>query len=355
MRVFLLTDTHFGIKKNSEVFLEYQAKCFRDVILPKIKEYNPDKIIHLGDVFDERKSINVNTLNFVYENIFDHLKEYRLDIIVGNHDCAFKNTNSINSPSLLLENYDNVRVYSEVEEVDGILYIPWINSSNEKSTKEKIKNSECNIALGHLELNGYVMHSGVLCECGHNPDILHKFDLVLSGHFHTKNAKNNVFYLGSPWDIMFTDMSVVKSFHTLNTDTLELDAFENPNKIFTRLFYNDYERNSFEEVFPDEATIQAVQNTFLRVFVTNKSNPVWYEKFRELIYECGAASVIFEEEDISTPPIKTNSSSDISLKQDTLSIIKTAINDYEQLFPNEDKKKKAESILTETYLKALQL
>jgi DNA repair exonuclease SbcCD nuclease subunit len=358
MRTLLLTDTHFGAKKNSEIFLEYFAKCFQETILPKIREYNPDKIIHLGDVFDERKSINVNTLSFVYKNIFDHLRDYPLDIIVGNHDCAFRNTNDVNSPSLLLEDYDNIRVFSETTEVDGILYIPWINSSNEKESKERIWTSECNLAMGHLELNGYVMHSGVLCESGHNPDILHKFDMVLSGHFHTKNSKDNIHYLGSPWDILFNDMSLVKCFHTLDTETLELDSFENPHKIYTRIFYNDFEREKFEDVYPNEETLQSIQNTFLRVFVTNKNNPVWYDRFRDMIYEAGAASVLFDELDDTTgEELKKMTSAQIEkyIKQDTLSIIRNSVSEYEQLFPDKEKQKKAENILTDMYMRALQL
>ena len=35
--------------------------------------------------------------------VFEPLKKYKVHMIVGNHDCYYKNTNDVNSPALLLE------------------------------------------------------------------------------------------------------------------------------------------------------------------------------------------------------------------------------------------------------------
>jgi hypothetical protein len=77
-----------------------------------------------------------------------------------------------------------------------------------------------------------------------------------------------------------------------------------------------------------------------------------------MIYEAGAASVLFDELDDTTgEELKKMTSAQIEkyIKQDTLSIIRNSVSEYEQLFPDKEKQKKAENILTDMYMRALQL
>ena len=62
-------------------------------------------------------------------------------MIIGNHDCYYKNTNDTNSPQLLLQSYSNIKTYQEVTEVKidnlKVLFIPWINAENYQDTVER--------------------------------------------------------------------------------------------------------------------------------------------------------------------------------------------------------------------------
>ena len=97
----------------------------------------------MGDAFDSRKSIDYQSLEWAKEVVFDRLKTRNVYMIVGNHDCYYKNTNNLNSPTLLLQSYENVKIYSEVSEViiDNlkVLFIPWINAENFESSINSIK------------------------------------------------------------------------------------------------------------------------------------------------------------------------------------------------------------------------
>ena len=112
-----------------------------------------------------------------------------LDIICGNHDTYYKNTNDVNAFNEILRGYDNINAYTSAAEVDlyGVkaLYIPWIVKDTFESTVEMIKQSNATIALGHLEIAGFTMHAGhVMGQDGLNPSLFDKFDMTCSGHFH---------------------------------------------------------------------------------------------------------------------------------------------------------------------------
>ena len=104
------------------------------------------------------------------DNYYDRLGIMGVQVhtIVGNHTAYYKNTNEVNAVDLLLREYHNVTVYSEATEVEldklNVLLIPWINKENEETTFKLIKGSDCKVAMGHLELNGFraieEMHHG---------------------------------------------------------------------------------------------------------------------------------------------------------------------------------------------------
>ena len=75
-------------------------------------------------------------------------------MIVGNHDCYYKNTNNVNSPELLLQTYNNIKTYNKVTEVfldkTKVLFIPWINAENFEDTVKVVKTTDSICAMGHL-------------------------------------------------------------------------------------------------------------------------------------------------------------------------------------------------------------
>ena len=81
-------------------------------------------------------------------------------MIVGNHTAYYKNTNKVNTPSLLLDSFDNITIYDEVTdvEIDGgkFTLLPWINQDNEDKVKAHLNNTDSDIVCGHLELNEYI-------------------------------------------------------------------------------------------------------------------------------------------------------------------------------------------------------
>ena len=108
MKVAIITDTHYGARKGSKYLHDHFKKFYDDIFFPTLEAEKINTVIHMGDAFDSRKSIDYQSLEWSKRVVFDRLKNYDVHMIVGNHDCYYKNTNNVNSPELLLQNYNNI-------------------------------------------------------------------------------------------------------------------------------------------------------------------------------------------------------------------------------------------------------
>ena len=63
-KIWLIADTHFGYKSDNEEWLNDYIGYFEDVVIPIMKKYvkKNDILVHLGDVFDNRAIIGLNTI-----------------------------------------------------------------------------------------------------------------------------------------------------------------------------------------------------------------------------------------------------------------------------------------------------
>ena len=207
MKVALITDQHFGGKQDSQYFSEYIEKFYTNQFFPYLLEHDIINVVDLGDTFDRRKYVNFHTLNEVKRFYFDVLAQHNIKLhsIVGNHSTYYRNTNNVNSSELLYSHYNNIEVYPEASTIciDGTVIdlIPWINSENYEKTMYFIKHSKAQVALGHLEVAGFAMYKGYNAEDGISKDIFKGYEIVCSGHYHHKSSKDNIHYLGAPYEI----------------------------------------------------------------------------------------------------------------------------------------------------------
>jgi DNA repair exonuclease SbcCD nuclease subunit len=245
-RAALVSDTHFGSRSDSLQFDAYFEKFYREVFFPYIDKVGIKTVFHLGDTFERRKYVNFQTLNSCKRYFFDQLLEREIDVyqLIGNHDTFYKNTNRINSPSLLLCEYPNiVRIVSEPKEIQfgnaTILLVPWLAPDNEEMCVKALSESEASVCFGHFEIQGFDMHRGMASQSGFDPQSFSKFDLVCSGHYHHKSTNGPINYLGTPYQITWADFGDPRGFHIFDSETKELEFVENPNQMFQRVYYDD--------------------------------------------------------------------------------------------------------------------
>ena len=323
MLIACLTDTHFGAKKTSQHLHDYFELFYKNVFFPTLKEKNIKTIIHMGDCFDNRKSIDFKALEWSKRVVFDPAAEMGINIhlVTGNHDVYFKNTNSVNSPELLLQTYSNIRTYSEPTEVNigglKILFLPWINQENEAKTLKLIEKTTCRCAMGHLELQGFRVNRQLIMEHGLESKLFEKFERVYSGHYHTRSNNGTVFYLGNPYEMYWTDVNDTRGFHIFDTETLEHTPVNNPYKLFYNIYYEDTPHQMFD--------VTEYVNKIVKVIVRKKSKQKEFDKFIDKLYKIGIQDLkIVENFDI-----QENEEFVIDEEENTISILNRYIDESE--------------------------
>jgi DNA repair exonuclease SbcCD nuclease subunit len=283
-RVAVITDTHWSARKSSRHLHDYFELFYKNIFFPALEEHGVEMVIHMGDAFDNRKSIDFWGLEWTRKVVLDPLKKYEVHMIVGNHDIFLRNSTEINSPSLLLRDYPNIKVYSSPTntKVGGIdmTFIPWICSENYDETLKVIKKSKAKIAMGHLELQGFRVNKHLVMEDhGTDPKMFDKFQKVFSGHYHTRSDNGKIFYLGNPYEMYWTDVNDTRGFHIFDTETLEHTPINNPYKLFYNIYYEDTPHQLFDAT--------EYKNKIVKVIVRKKSKPKDFEKFVDKLYSVG--------------------------------------------------------------------
>jgi len=345
MKVAIITDQHFGARKNSKLFHDYFLKFYNDVFFPYLEEHGITTIIDMGDTFDSRKGIDFSALAWAKNNYYDRLKDMGIHVhtIVGNHTAYYKNTNDVNSVDLLLREYDNVPVYSEPTEISldklKVLLIPWINAENQEKSFSLIKKSNCKVAMGHLELNGFRAHRGHVMDHGHESDLYNKYERVFSGHYHTRSDNGKIFYLGNPYEMFWNDLEDPRGFSIFDTKTLEHFHVDNPYRLFYNIYYNDTPHQLFD--------VSQYENKIVKVVVRKKTSTKDFEKFIDKLYEVGVSDLKIVENFV----LQESSEFEVFESEDTISILDRYIHESEI---NLDKSR-IKNIMRDTYQLACEL
>ena len=323
MKVAIITDQHFGARKNSKLFHDYFLKFYNEVFFPRLEAEGITTVVDMGDTFDSRKGIDFSALSWAKNNYYDRLRDMGVTVhtIVGNHTAYYKNTNEVNAVDLLLREYDNVKVYSKCEEVLldklKVLFIPWINAENYQSTVESVKVSTSVCAMGHLELNGFRAHRGHIMEEGLACDLFEKFNKVFSGHFHTRSDDGRIFYLGNPYEMFWNDANDKRGFTIFDTDTLKWEYVNNPNRMFYNIYYEDTNYQTFDT--------REYENKIVKVIVRKKTDLKKFEKFIDKLY----ASGVFELKVVENFQFQESEEFEAFESEDTLSILNRYIEESE--------------------------
>ena len=286
MKFVILSDTHSGARNNSEIFINYQAKFYNEVFFPYCIENGISHIVHLGDYYEHRKFVNFKALNANREHFLDKLVEYKMtmDIIPGNHDVFFKDTNRLCSLKELMGHYmNNVNIVMEprVMDYDGLKFalIPWINAENHVESMKFVKNCTADMVGGHFEFEGFEMHKGAMNTHGMSTTEFNRFELVMSGHFHTKSHRGNIHYLGSQIEFNWGDEGDKKYFHVIDTADRSLTPVLNPLTIFHKVLYND------EKMDYNNYSVEEMVNTFVKVVVIKKTDLYMFDRFIDRIQQ----------------------------------------------------------------------
>jgi DNA repair exonuclease SbcCD nuclease subunit len=336
-KIAIVTDTHFGGRNDSGVFAKHMRSFYDNLMFPYMKKHNIQTLFHLGDTFDRRRYINYKTLHDCKDYFFNPLRDNNIDVhmLVGNHDTFYKNTNNINADQLLLQQYDNIHIYHQPEEVNvpalssqPFVMLPWICQDNHDQAMELISKTQCQLLFGHLEISGFEPHVGYYHDSGFSSKIFNKFDMVMSGHFHHKSDNGTIYYLGVPYEMTWQDYNDQKGFHVFDFDTRELEFIPNPVSLYHKYYYNDANM-TFEDL--NSIDFSSFKNGYVKVVVQEKNDPYLFDVVLDKMYDSGVFDVTIVENFIDVECDEEM----VDEAQDTLTILSQYINN---LNVNVDKK-----------------
>ena len=345
MKVAIITDQHFGFKKGSKIWLDYFQKFYDEVFFPTLKKEGIDTILDLGDTFDNRKGVDLRSLDWAKSNYFDIIRDNGMKMIsiVGNHTAFYKDTNDINTIDLMLREYDNIRIVEECEEITvgglPILFIPWINSENDAKTYQMIKDSKCRVAMGHLELNGFVATHGHVMDVGADFECYNKFKHVFSGHYHTRSNNGSIYYLGNPYEMFWNDVNDKRGFHIYDTDTLQLKTINNPYAMYKIIHYANTPRQM--------TNFEQYRDKIVKVVVREKDDDKAYDMFMQSLSKVNPYDIKVVERTVNM----LAPDEDIAQTEDTMTLLNTYIDDLS----TDLNKSKIKDILRETYQQACEV
>jgi DNA repair exonuclease SbcCD nuclease subunit len=253
--------------------------------------------------------------------------------------------------NLLTKEYPQFKLYQDLGEEltlgsTKFLMLPWINKENAEENLKIVAESDAHILMGHLEVKGFEMMKGALCTHGLDMNVFKHFESAYSGHFHHPSRYGNVEYLGSPYEMTWSDYKGSRGFHVFDTETREMIKIENPNRVFYKVFYND-----------EDWTVDTVANydvsqykdTYVKVIVQNRTNAYLYDMFMGRMSECGAVDVRAVDDHMNLDAEGVEEILDET--KDTTEILSQYIDSLET---NVDKTK-VKSLVDELYHEALSL
>jgi DNA repair exonuclease SbcCD nuclease subunit len=352
MKVAVITDQHFGARNDSIAFLDFFEKFYDNTFFPTIDASGIDTVLILGDTFDRRKYVNFYALDRAKKMFFDKLalRNITVHMLAGNHDTYYKNTNEVNSPDLLLREYDNINVIDTPQTIHlkyedtsyDICMMPWICPENYANSMAELKNTSAEICMGHFEISGFAMYRGMESHEGLDPVLFQKFDLAFSGHYHHRSTKGNITYLGNPYELTWQDYNDPRGFHIFDLSDRSLQFVENPYTMFERFEYDD---TGFD---PDGLDTSFAESKYVKVVVVNKTDLYKFDKFMARVYNKNPYEVkIIEDFSEFNEGVV---SSEIDL-EDTMDVL----NNYIDSIQTDSDKEKIKTYLKSLYTEAVNM
>lgn len=267
-RAWMITDTHFGVRNSSTEWMEIIQEYFHNFFIPLLKREKKegDFLVHLGDVFDSRQSLNLLVMNEGMRIFEEISKIMPVVIILGNHDIYRKNTNEVNSVKIL-KWIPNIHVIEEPEVLDvggkKLLFMPW--RANHLEEEKCISENPADFLFCHTDVQGLKFNRKTTIQEGIGLDYLKKFRKVFSGHIHYAQKKGNFRMMGCPYPLTRSDIDNEKQVWLFDIENEEEINFVNDySPKFVRLF--------FEQVLnmEEQEAKACFSNNFVDVIVDNK-------------------------------------------------------------------------------------
>ncbi len=230
-KIFVLGDLHLGVRNNSLEWSDIQCEFLLDFFLKKVDEegFDPERdiLFQAGDWNHVRESTNVRIYKKSLEVAQRLTQKFKrgVYVILGNHDVYYKDRNDTHSLEGFDLMYKNFHIFTKPTQLTinshKFLMLPWVESVAE--IKEIVKaNTSSEYVFCHADVQGFNLNKSTKLEHGLDYEDLKPFKRVYSGHIHIRQDKNNVLYVGTPYEMDRGDRGNTKGFYVLDAEGVKL-------------------------------------------------------------------------------------------------------------------------------------
>jgi len=287
MKVALISDIHLGVRKNSEIFLNSQIIFLKEQFTQYLREFGIKTVFWLGDLFDNRNSLNTKVMNETLDFFNEFSKEFNSYILIGNHDTYYNSSIEVNSLKFL-EKFSNVHLIEKITTIEidrkKIVMVPWV-TDNLSFIRDFSQIEDCDLCFGHFNIAGFNFNKVKRSDDGIQGKLFSKFKKVFSGHFHIRNSQNiqgsEIIYIGSPYQLTRNDIDENRGFVILDTETLKYQHIN-----------NNVSLKYIKIKYPEKFTSNKIKNNIIDVYVDydENYNEEKVNKYVKQIEELGPAT-----------------------------------------------------------------
>jgi len=201
-KVAVCTDIHFGLKSNS---LQHNQDCsdFIDWFIKTARENGCETGMFLGDWSHQRAAINMQTLQYSLRSLEKLSAAFeRFYFIPGNHDLYYRDKRDIYSTEWA-KHIPNIQIVNDWFQDGDVVIAPWLVGDDHK----RIPKLKGQYMFGHFELPHFKMNAMVEMPDHGEIQVDHfgNFERVFSGHFHLRQQKKNIHYIGNCFPHNYAD------------------------------------------------------------------------------------------------------------------------------------------------------
>jgi hypothetical protein len=198
----VMGDIHFGNKSNSII---HNQDCINFIhwFVEEAKKNNCETCIFMGDYFHNRNNTNLITMNYGLDGMRILSESFKKTyVLLGNHDLFYRDQRSVSSIAWA-EHIPNIEIIKEITEKDNVVFVPWLIQNE----SEHLFKKNGMYMFGHFELPTFMMNSMVeMPDVGEfKIDEFKKYEHVFSGHFHLRQNKKNITYIGNAFPHNYGD------------------------------------------------------------------------------------------------------------------------------------------------------
>lgn len=280
----LISDTHFGSKSFSKGIFESQMLFFETQFFPYLIKNKIKDVIHCGDLVHNRNTIDLWILQELKTRFFKWFDDngVKLHLIVGNHDLYYRSTLEYSFQKENLNEFKNCVIYDNNKTIEIGKYIigivPWICDEEKFDLPKNV-----DILIGHFEMRDFPMMKNIMSHTGFDYGIFKNYKYVFSGHYHTKSNKDNIYYIGTQYQLTWNDYNEQKGFYVLK-DNFKLEFINNNVcPCFVKIFYNDGELSQSglpgKETITEQEAIEISKQNYVRLYTVSCNDQFKFDNF----------------------------------------------------------------------------